>query len=88
MRRRHGASFMSSGRYHHHIAANVWHSSGAGERDEARAGLSWLALEAADPDTFDGVKARLTQSRRVCKPMPSGLETADPWGTRLRILRG
>jgi catechol 2,3-dioxygenase len=87
-RRRQGASFMSSGRYHHHIAANVWRSSGAGERDEARAGLSWLALEAADPDTFDGVKARLTQSRRVCKPMPSGLETADPWGTRLRILRG
>ncbi|MGZ3292928.1 MAG: VOC family protein, partial [Xanthobacteraceae bacterium] len=25
-RRRHGASFMSSGRYHHHIAGNVWHS--------------------------------------------------------------
>jgi catechol 2,3-dioxygenase len=86
-RRRQGASFMSSGRYHHHIAANVWHSSGAGERDGARAGLSWLALEAADPGTFDGVKARLTQSGRVCQPTPAGLETADPWGTRLHILR-
>src|SRR5262249_59217673 len=29
-RRRQGATFMSSGRYHHHIAANVWHSAGAG----------------------------------------------------------
>ena len=38
-RRRHGASFMSSGRYHHHIAGNVWHSAGAGRRDEDRAGL-------------------------------------------------
>src|SRR6516225_2465092 len=34
-RRRQGATFMSSGRYHHHIAANVWHSAGAGRRDEA-----------------------------------------------------
>ena len=37
-RRRHGASFMSSGRYHHHIGNNVWHSAGAGRRDENRAG--------------------------------------------------
>jgi len=28
-RRRQGATFMSSGRYHHHIAGNVWHSAGA-----------------------------------------------------------
>src|SRR6266480_11340 len=44
-RRRQGATFLSSGRYHHHIAGNVWHSAGAGRRQEGRAGLSWLSLE-------------------------------------------
>src|SRR5215470_16012250 len=58
-RRRHGASFLSSGRYHHHIAGNVWHSAGAGPRDAGRTGLSWLALEAADATAFDAAQARL-----------------------------
>jgi catechol 2,3-dioxygenase len=85
-RRRHGASFMSSGRYHHHIAANVWHSKGAGRRDDERCGLSWLALEATDAGIIADVRARLARSRTACAQTPAGIETADPWGTRLRIL--
>jgi catechol 2,3-dioxygenase len=87
-RRRHGASFLSSGRYHHHIAGNVWHSAGAGPRDDARAGLAWLALEAADAAAFDAAKARLAQAGCTLADIPEGFETADPWGTRLRITRG
>jgi catechol 2,3-dioxygenase len=86
-RRRHGASFMSSGRYHHHVAGNVWHSAGAGRRDEDRAGLAWFSLEAADEATFDGVKARLAQAGAPLRDIPSGIETADPWGTRVQIVR-
>ncbi len=37
-RRRGGATFMSSGGYHHHVGANVWHSDGASVRDKDRAG--------------------------------------------------
>jgi catechol 2,3-dioxygenase len=85
-RRRHGASFMSSGRYHHHIAANVWHSAGAGRRDEDRAGLSWLSLETADGTAFDAARARLAQAAELAVTA-TGIETADPWGTRLRITR-
>ena len=48
IRRRGGATFMSSGRYHHHVGSNVWHSAGAGMRDPNRAGLAWFAFEAAD----------------------------------------
>jgi catechol 2,3-dioxygenase len=87
-RRRHGATFLSSGRYHHHIAGNVWHSAGAGRRDDDRAGLSWLALEAADAAAFDAVKARLRAAGMPLAAMATGVETADPWGTRLRITRG
>jgi catechol 2,3-dioxygenase len=86
-RRRHGATFMSSGRYHHHIAGNVWHSAGAGRRDDDRAGLSWLALEAADAAAFDAVGARLREAGTPLAAIAAGVETADPWGTRLRITR-
>jgi catechol 2,3-dioxygenase len=85
-RRRHGASFMSSGRYHHHIAANVWHSAGAGERDPDRAGLSWLALEAAGGDALANTKERLTKAGIALAEGPTGIEAADPWGTRLRLV--
>jgi len=86
-RRRHGASFLSSGRYHHHIAGNVWHSAGAGPRDAGRTGLSWLALEAADATAFDAAQARLERAGLRLAEIPAGIETADPWGTRLRITR-
>jgi catechol 2,3-dioxygenase len=85
-RRRHGASFMSSGRYHHHVAANVWHSAGAGVRDPDQAGLSLLTLEAADDAAYDGVKQRLSKMRIAFSETSSAIETADPWGTRVRIV--
>jgi catechol 2,3-dioxygenase len=84
-RRRQGATFLSSGRYHHHIAANVWHSAGAGRRDADRAGLSWLSLEAADAAALDTAKSRLAQAGVELAAMSAGIAAADPWGTRLRI---
>jgi catechol 2,3-dioxygenase len=84
-RRRHGATFLSSGRYHHHIAANVWHSAGAAARDAEHAGLSWLSLEAADAAAFDTAKSRLAQAGVELAAMPAGIAAADPWGTHLRI---
>jgi catechol 2,3-dioxygenase len=86
-RRRHGASFMSSGRYHHHIAANVWHSAGAKARDPEHAGLSWLEFAAADGASFDALASRLTKAGLAITATPAGIETCDPWGTRLRIAR-
>ena len=41
-RRRGGATFMSSGGYHHHVGANVWHSDGAGRATAT--GRAWLVL--------------------------------------------
>src|SRR3954454_20503104 len=69
-----GALFMSSGRYHHHVGSNVWQSAGAGMRDEARAGLSLFAIEAASSAERDGVLERLERAN-----LPSaGGETRDP----------
>jgi catechol 2,3-dioxygenase len=82
-RRRHGASFMSSGGYHHHVAGNVWHSAGAGRRDGDRAGLAWFSIET---DNISALAGRLKAAGIEAVPGATGLEVADPWGTRIRIV--
>jgi catechol 2,3-dioxygenase len=84
---RHGASFMSSGRYHHHLAGNVWHSRGAGQRDPDRAGLAWFAFEANDAADVAAMRDRLRAAGAPITERPDGFETADPWGTRVRVVR-
>jgi len=78
---RHGALFMSSGRYHHHVGSNIWHSAGAGERDEARAGLAWFAIEAATEAEREAAIERL---KRANVPL-AGAEARDPFGTKVRF---
>jgi catechol 2,3-dioxygenase len=86
-RRRGGATFMSSGGYHHHVGANVWHSNGAGPRDSNRAGLSWFTIEAADDGAVDTMKDRLLAAEAPIDTTSGSIETADPWGTRIRIVK-
>jgi catechol 2,3-dioxygenase len=87
-RRRGGATFMSSGGYHHHVGANVWHSDGASMRDPDRAGLAWFTMEAADSGALDTVAARLKAANANVNAIFGGVETADPWGTRVRFVKG
>ena len=81
---RHGALFMSSGRYHHHVGSNIWQSAGAGRRDDDRAGLAWFAME-ADPATLTAMRERLKGADVPAKDTAGGLEARDPWGTRVRF---
>ena len=80
-----GALFMSSGRYHHHIGSNVWHSAGAGKRDDERAGLSWFTMEAADATERDTVLKRLNDAHISVTDSPNGSEARDPFGNRVRL---
>jgi catechol 2,3-dioxygenase len=84
-RRRTGATFLSSGGYHHHVAANVWHSDGAGVRNAKRAGLDWFAMEINDQPTMDGVKERLDAAGVTVDAIPGGFAAIDPWGTSIRF---
>lgn len=79
-------SFMSSGRYHHHVATNDFTSRGAGARDPARAGLAWFAIEAESAAVLAAVRARLAAAGARITPVESGFETEDPWRTRIRFL--
>ena len=80
-----GALFMSSGRYHHHVGSNIWHSAGAGQRDENRAGLSWFAIEAADAAQRAAALARLKDTNVPLQSSAGGPEVRDPFGTRVRF---
>jgi len=82
---RHGALFMSSGRYHHHVGSNIWHSAGAGQRDDDRTGLSWFAIEAADATQRDAALARLKTANVPMASSDHGPEVRDPFGTRVRF---
>ena len=84
-RRRTGATFMSSGGYHHHVGANVWHSNGAGTRSGNRAGLDWFSMEIIDQPTLDGLKTRLGAAGIAIDEISGGFAVSDPWGTRIRF---
>jgi catechol 2,3-dioxygenase len=86
-RARNGAAFLSSGRYHHHLGLNVWQSAGAGRRDEAATGLAWFSLEIDKADLFAAKEERLRQAGVQVAVVVDGLEAADPWGTRVRLVK-
>ncbi|MTH65878.1 VOC family protein [Paracoccus shanxieyensis] len=67
---RFGASFFSTGGYHHHLAGNIWNSRGARKRSANATGLAEVVLE-ADADALAKLKAH---------------EFADPWGTQFRVV--
>lgn len=80
------AAFLSSGGYHHHIAANTWRSAGAGRRDPAMAGLEEVAFAASGDGVLDGIAGRLGASGRIAAEEGT-LRFPDPWGTALRVRR-
>jgi len=76
-----GATFLSSGGYHHHIGANIWRSRGAGQRPQGRLGLAYVEFLARDPAAVPAVGAG------EARATGEGWTLADPWGTELRITR-
>jgi len=86
-RKRSGAAFLSSGRYHHHLGINVWQSAGAGPRDNAATGLAWFSLEVETQEILQAQTLRLRQAGAPALAIADGIETADPWGTKVRLIK-
>src|SRR2546430_11270787 len=86
-RRRSGDAFLSSGRYHHHLGLNVWQSAGAGRRDDTATGLAWFSLEIAAQEILEAQTLRLRQAGAPAAAIENGIETSDPWGTKLRLIK-
>jgi catechol 2,3-dioxygenase len=86
-RKRSGAAFLSSGRYHHHLGINVWQSAGAGPRDDTATGLAWFSLEVATEEILQAQTLRLRQAGAPAVTIDKGVETSDPWGTKVRLIK-
>lgn len=80
-----GASFLSSGGYHHHIAGNIWGSRGAGARGAGEAGLDSFEIVARDEADHEAMRRRILAaggSEQDGRPA-----IADPWNNRLVLVR-
>jgi catechol 2,3-dioxygenase len=86
-RKRSGAAFLSSGRYHHHLGINVWQSAGAGPCDSTAMGLAWFSLEVASDEMLQAQMLRLQQAGAAITAIENGMETSDPWGIGLRLIK-
>lgn len=80
------AVFLSSGRYHHHVALNTWQSAGAGQRNPAATGLAGFNLLASDQSVLDAARARLSAAGIEIKAGAEDISVSDPWGTGLGIV--
>ncbi|MDP9836336.1 catechol 2,3-dioxygenase [Neorhizobium huautlense] len=80
-----GASFFATGGYHHHIAANIWNSRGAGARADSMTGLSDYSLRFTDKAALDEAAAALDRQEIATSRTADGIVLKDPWGIGLTL---
>jgi catechol 2,3-dioxygenase len=80
-----GASFFSSGRYHHHVAANIWNSRSAPKRLANMTGLGDYALRFNDPLAFHAALAALDAHEIPVTRTGQTATLTDPFGIGLTL---
>ncbi|MGF9564807.1 VOC family protein [Neorhizobium sp. JUb45] len=80
-----GASFFATGGYHHHIAANIWNSRGAGARADSMSGLSDYSLRFNDKAALEQAVASLDNLEIASARTAEGVSLKDPWGIGLTL---
>lgn len=78
------AIFVSAGGYHHHMAMNTWNSTGAGPRRNTL-GLGMVNITLPEDDSLGALKDRLRSAGHEVRGIENGVQTVDPWNTRLQI---
>jgi catechol 2,3-dioxygenase len=49
--------------------------------------MAWFSVEAADGAAYDATLTRLNAANAPVTAAAGGIETADPFGTRVRVLK-
>jgi len=80
-----GASFFATGDYHHHVAANIWNSRGAGTRAEGMTGLSDYTLRFNDKEALKKAVTKLDELEIKSETRNGGVFLHDPWGIGLTL---
>ena len=78
------ALFVSAGRYHHHMAMNVWNSRGAGPRKDTL-GLGEVLIEVPSGDDVGALADRLKVAGVTAHHTGVELRFEDPWRNRIRV---
>lgn len=80
-----GASFFASGKYHHHIGANVWNSRGAAKRDAAMTGLADYTIRFSSAERLQQAVEQLDALEIATTRSGDTVSLIDPWGIGLRL---
>ncbi len=80
-----GASFFATGKYHHHVAANVWNSSGQPKRQAGMTGLADYTIRFNDPAKLDGALKKLDDMAIATTRSGDTVSLVDPWGIGLNL---
>lgn len=78
------ALFVSAGRYHHHMAMNVWNSRGAGPRQDTL-GLGEVLIEVPTGDDVGALADRLKVAGVPSRHTGAELRFEDPWRNNIRV---
>ena len=79
-----GATFLSSGGYHHHVGTNIWNSRGAPVRTGPTTGLADVEI-VTDAQTLETVRSHLSPEQ-AADATSTRLPLRDPWGTSVTVV--
>ncbi|MDC7261325.1 VOC family protein [Shinella sp. HY16] len=80
-----GASFFATGKYHHHVAANVWNSRGQPKRQTGMTGLSDYTIRFNDPAKLETALKKLDELSIATTREGDTVSLVDPWGIGLKL---
>jgi catechol 2,3-dioxygenase len=80
-----GASFFASGKYHHHVGANIWNSRGAPKRQANMTGLADYTVHFNDPAKLQNAIAKLDELEIPVTRNGEIVSLIDPWGIGLKL---
>ena len=78
------ALFVSAGRYHHHMAMNVWNSRGAGRRQRTL-GLGRIDIVVPTADDLGALGERMTHYGLEARDDGTTVSVDDPWGNLIHV---
>jgi catechol 2,3-dioxygenase len=78
------AVFVSAGKYHHHMAMNVWNSRGAGRRSRTL-GLGSVDIVVPSPDDLGALTERMSHFGIETRDDGRTIAFDDPWANLIRV---
>jgi catechol 2,3-dioxygenase len=80
------AVFLSSGRYHHHVAINTWQGAGAPTPPKNSVGLNWYSIVFPNQEARKKVLEQLEQIGAPLRNEGNFYVTSDPAGNQIRLV--